>query len=72
MKLSNPILQSLAIAVASVGVSGCGYLRPSSEQPTTTHQPAPNFDPPTCLPEGADDDVDPIPHKDPCPFCGRG
>jgi hypothetical protein len=67
MRISAPILQSLAAAVALAGISGCGYVMPAPrQQPTSTEEhsadpKAANHERPgqVCEPDG-------------CPACGRG
>jgi len=67
MKLPFTVLQSLAAAVACLGVSGCGYTTASSSgaqqrpsEPNTIETGAPGEQPgKVCLPDN-------------CPACGRG
>ena len=68
MKLPVAVLQSLAAAVALVGMAGCNFTCSSSPtrseststDPNATHNPAPN-----CQPGEPGE-------PEPCPACGRG
>jgi hypothetical protein len=78
MKLPTTLLQTLAVAVASIGVAGCGSAtsnEPTNPSPapavvdpqgnTTPQQNAPGCDDLGIKPKGGES-------LDGCPACGRG
>ena len=79
MKLPTTLLQTLALAVASIGVAGCGSATSNEPNepsaPTSVSEPkAPSApqDPPQNCGQGETEVEKPKNIPDGCPWCGRG
>jgi hypothetical protein len=68
MKLPVAVLQSLAAAVALVGMAGCNFTCSSSPAPSSSTSTDPN------AAQNPNPDNQPCEHcqPEPCPACGRG
>jgi hypothetical protein len=75
MKLPATLLQTLAVAVASIGLTGCESAPPT--EPTDTPAPSASPSEPATYPQDNTPDPDPVkPRKNrvpqDCPGCGMG